>query len=296
MAQDSNLESEGPAVRLAFTLVFQSYGLVSADRASDFWRSIRRQAENPPLAAVDGERLLDANFIDNFRKRLDHVLAARLGKEEKADSLDLRLLGFRYGSLELLIGSSNLQTLAGLLASWGPGLLTELIQTCGAEAFVEATGASAGEPEVVLSAEMRAWLHARRGMEAIDAAPRTTDAKPAAWSGVLTQALRVPWLVPMLLALAVCWVAYSGWIGQLDKVQQREAAFLQAQGAALGAYKDRIAQLEALSLDLLKKQGDPPRQPVANPAVCTCVPACCQRRCVPMVPSPPRVRRPACSG
>lgn len=73
------------------------------------------------------------------------------------------------------------------------------------------------------------------------------------WAGVLQRAAQIPFLIPLVLSLAVLYVAASLINGERDRLKEREAA-LDARDKEVRVTNDaRIAKLETLTLDLVRQ-------------------------------------------
>ena len=256
-------------------------GSSTNDLASDFWGALPPPARGgESLRPEEGEKRLLEDFGGAFSKRVRKALAmADVSTEER--SFSFRVEKLSYGSLNLLVGFIGIRTLASIFVDIGPEVMLAILSTCAEEAFEDVIGV---RPD---------GARARPGsaLSAASALPNSNKPKELelqkkhGWVDVASKAYRIPWLLPLLLALAVIWVAFSGLNEESKRLGEKDSRLAQGQANLLELYSKQTDRLETLLVEVVTARRTPSATPDVPGTNCPC---CCPaaRPIYPPAPSP----------
>jgi len=266
-----------------------------ADPRRQFWSGFEYRRS---VSSVDAD--LPALFEQELRTNFDRAMTRqafafrRARAAETGDSSNLpppasfafRVGEFRYGSLEFTVGIVGLQALYKYFFS-DPALVLAFLEACSPTAFTEALYPFGGlvpsdlNFAVTPAAGLAATLATMPGPgpAAHPVAAGTAGAAPQGWGAVLHKVQSIWWLLPTVLALVVFYIAISAVDAERGRQQARQAALDARAGQLDAALRDRVKELETLTLELAK-------QLVQAQAKEPCCPACC----VPRACASPPVR------
>lgn len=265
-----------------------------------FWEPFRLivGAESPPGAAVPrSARQFETALLRNFDQALTRRalefrsvrLKGRAGKEpfDEPAAFAFQPHDLEYGSLTFPVDIVGVAALTRLLFG-DPDLVLAFLDTCVPDAFLECVGAGPANLPLQISVTPGETLEAALaagGPEASQGGGKGT------WSDVMAKAQRVFWLLPTVLALLVLYVAAGMLTGERDRIEARYVALDARERQLQTGHEERIAKLEATTLELVKQL----RAPTDKLAVEACCPVCClPPKCPAQAPVTPRPK-PSCT-
>jgi hypothetical protein len=276
-------------------------GDARSDPRRQFWSGFEYRRAMP-----SGDADLPDLFEQELRANFDRAMtrqafvfrrarAAETGDPSNpppAANFAFRVGEFRYSSLEFTVGIVGLQALYKYFFS-DPALVLAFLEACSPTAFAEALYPFGGLVPSDLSFAVTPAAGLAAAMATIPNAVATgaAAAVPQGWAAVLHKVQSIWWLLPTALALVVFYIAINAVDAERGRQQARQAA-LDARASQLdGALKDRVKELETLTLELVKQLAQAQAREPCCPACC--VPKACATPPVRAASRPPAV---ACKG
>ncbi len=250
------------------------------DDRADFWRG--------PLPKDKNYKDIEERLRSEFGPLLKARVVASLSSEQRdlfEGDFEFKVLELRYGSLLALIGVDQIHAFTAAVASIGPEVLLPLILSCAEETFEEVTGVHRTASEVVPGVVLKSAMNAHQ-----PAAAAVPQDKPT-WGGVIVAMQRSFWLVPLLLALLVLWVAMTALEGHNTRLNERQAKVDEALLAIVEKSATRIDSVETLTVKLIEQLSKERESQAAENCACT---VCCPAPApCPKPPGKPPVVKPA---
>ena len=237
-----------------------------------FWDALLERREGTNIA--DCERALRQKFgpklVDQARSYRENKLKDHL-RDERATPADFsfEVRTIRYGSLFFGVDVVGVGELLKYLFN-DPELVIAFLEECVTLAFASSVGSDPKKASVEVFPN-NALTNAIQQRAAGGAIHKGT------WAEALRLASQIPMLMPVVLALAVLFVAAGMLSAERDRVHAREAALDGRTQQLQKSYDERIAKIEALTLDLVKQLRLPKEEPKAD--IC-----CPMLQCSPQTP------------
>lgn len=293
--ESAQFGSESPdalSPRPSFAVKVTTPGRSHPQGRSDFWDALLSRPAAGAAVAYDDR--FERDLREKFGPKL--VNEARLFRESRLKDyprhgpaglpgFSFRVHNIRYGSLFFDVPVIGAGALAKYFFS-DPDLVLAFLNTCVPQAFCSSVGMTQRGGVEIEVFENDALINAIQPRVSIDTAAAGPPQK-ATWADVMRRASQIAWLLPIILALAVLYVAAGMLSAERDRIHAREAALDGRTQQLQKSYDERIAKIEALTLDLVKQL-----RLAEDRKSDTCCPVCCP---VPQQcnPHPPPKKKPS---